>query len=616
MTEETHPKTRPANLLEFGGIVLLAYLASSVVLVPSLGIDLTDEGHYLQAIASEKNHSWTFPYGWHLKPIADLVDQNIALLRTLFSTILLILFYALWRSAAYLAFVNTEMESRTRIAITRVTPVIGVMVGLTYFEDLINRTPSYNWVNMAGICTAMTGTFLLSRARFSRPKQALTMTREFFLLSIVSFGSIFALPAKPSTYLVLATVHICFTGFLFGRKQAIRDMLLFGVTSLSMLAFALLFSIWKPDFIEVFYRRLTAPTLSPAHSVFGALNQEVTFIPRALLFGLEHAPLPTIFFAALAALGFFFTITASDSRFRKLYAACLGILLLLSSNPAVSLLPEGVYRQMDFSMSILGLGIVGLHLLELVRLALRNDLEALKSTRILISSSIVVASLAYGFGSDASIFGKLSTSLPILMLVPILFLSSRLALMRERRVGLLNGVLMVAIGLTGPNVIYDGYQAPYGMSRISDQIETVTFERGGQLAVDSRTLELYESYREVAARIGAADHPLVVSLVWGWNSGLPYLSGVPEFPALMPTLFETPGQLNVLYDNLDFALRSDDYNSVWIISDNLVDLAPDNRWVIEKAFFAVQSRFGADGSEMHSIFSNRHYSLWQLQSGE
>jgi hypothetical protein len=80
---------------------------------------------------------------------------------------------------------------------------MAVIFGLTFFDLMLNRLPSYNWVNIVGLLVSISGFFLL----FARKTQFGGLKGQLIRLSLlllVSFGAFYSLPGKPSSILFIA----------------------------------------------------------------------------------------------------------------------------------------------------------------------------------------------------------------------------------------------------------------------------------------------------------------------------------------------------------------------------------------------------------------------------
>jgi hypothetical protein len=216
---------------------------------------------------------------------------------------------------------------------------------------------------------------------------------------------------------------------------------------------------------------------------------------------------------------------------------------------------------------------------------------------VTIGVGLVGGLVAYGFGSGMGIFGKTSDG------ASFLFLLTALIFLRFLNVTPSRAAAYVVIGglvVTSSSSMYASLSNPYRAVSVWEQTERVSFSKGGELFLDAMTAQRIEDYGDALRQSGISNEDTVISLLWRWNSTLPYLNGVKPFPTLMPTLFGYHGEIGKLEQNLRYSLNqglSSD-KPVYFVTDGPGMIGQDERHrvlrakeVTEKMIFRDEERF-------------------------
>jgi hypothetical protein len=223
--------------LDYGLYLAVCAMAASVVAWSMVvwglwrGIDLTDEGYYLNSISLPFLYKVTYSqFGFILHPIYVLVGDNLILLR--FAGLL-----SLTLAAGYFVsiFLRLPLLAPPLPKTARLVVVVGgsCAVLLEYFPW--NPTPNYNLLNLFGVLIIFTGWLRIFETSedatspwWGRPGAMVAFALGFAIVALV----------KPTTAMVLA---IGVTGLTlpFGRR-ALRDVIFAGSLSFLLLGLILL----------------------------------------------------------------------------------------------------------------------------------------------------------------------------------------------------------------------------------------------------------------------------------------------------------------------------------------------------------------------------------------
>jgi hypothetical protein len=633
--------------------VALLWVALAAILATDRGLDLTDEGLYLlSADAPNRSAAWLFPWGWHTGPLFSLVGYDIAAFRTLGAVILVLAggclgWVAVRAAVAFGAGGETAVDGRPvhgqaargGYALPAIGLIVGALGTLLYYASLL-RTPSYNWLNLAGILIAATGLVELSR-RYRTHGGG--MDRGTFAVAAVSaLGVFLTIPAKPSTAVFLLAAGGCLLLATVGPRAALRLSGLVAALVIAWLAVALVVGAWPLDFPRVFIRAVETPTLAAEQSVGGALRN-ILATPGVIIN--VFAKLRT---GAVAAIGLGFVAlaaaialragsgsvdTANDGR-RRLRAVLVAFGLsvvvvaalvivavpfpivgrLARSGAAVS--GGAVSRTLFAPLVLAGLFILGGALAAGIALAGRR----IASRRVLaLVLFLAVLPFFFGFGSSNGMFRQAAWAAGILFIAALVPLVGAIRVPtgpdeRGRRAWLaLPMLVVIATGATAWATLADSRALPYRIAPIETQtVRTIVSERGAVLDLDPDLSALVTSLRSQAAAGGFEPGTPLVGIVWRWSATVPYVLGAGVPDPLAITLFGWPGTQDMLQYNLDHGLDGFPIGDAWVLAGPTAGLGASALGSIDAAISSLNEATGRSfPTDYRCVMNAAGIELWR-----
>lgn len=594
--------------LEFALVLAIASIWSLMLLQPSRGLDLTDEGLYLLAISGAYDHTWGTPWGWHVRPLAELVFRDLTALRLLNSCLILILSYY------YGAVLTIFLKNGTNTGGVPESDLVRVLNGLAamasgslFFGAMLMRTPNYNSVNLVGLLIAGMGLLLLA-------SQAPSRNGPNFLAglphALIAFGVFVALPAKPTTAVFVA-IALVSVSFLTSRGELVKDLAITGAFGLALVSLALVLRLWPLNFLEVLLGQLNSPVLTSRHRLEGA-TLSLLEIPKDLVQALYG--LGTFNATALLLLGLLVTLFA-----RKNWPGLAAISVLGTAGATaflvVSLTHSFVQADTPLRFASSNTALFGwLYLLLAVGIATGFGKSRVSKAEGLFAIPLVVSvSAAFGisFGSANGAFGQ--SSLAASFLLVLLLAAIQISFSDKLRLALTAGIasILVAVALVFAG---DSQVRPYRMDAFSLQVNAIDAGPFGTIYVSSNTISQIDAFEQALdAAEWRSDIPLI-SLVWRWNSTLPLIAGAPSVPTLMPTLFGYPGSLHLLEHNLEILIEADVafWGSAYLITDNPAFIGQEVNSQIEQAKKLVALAFSKDFESSYQLAaSTDRYQVWR-----
>lgn len=601
-------------LLHGLGLVATAVIAQ-FALFPNRGLDLTDEGLYLAALYGPPTHTWGFPFSWHLHPISNLVGENISDLRFVFSWIALLVFYLFGFSMG--VFLQKRFSGHAVFSL-RNSPFLfaftAVIFGLTFFDLMLNRLPSYNWVNIVGLLIAISALFLL----FARKTQLAGLDSQLIrvsLLLMVSFSAFYSLPGKPSSILFIAVALAVGSFMFYGLRRALQDFLIFLLFCLLIGALFIYGGIWPSNFVEVLGPAFSLVDLNPGRSAISSLVFELTYITVIY----EEASLVSAFAFPALAFSYLFLLALIGFGNKKI------ILATFAAATLVQILVTGPLRSVLFDYGLLEAGVpnsltawiyFSMVTVLIVRLFINNEYDVRENWKVVLFLFFIFAGgiFSYGFGSTMGVFGKTSDGAALLFLGTVAILSF-LAVDRFGKTLTAitaTGLVMASLFSLGASIL-----EPYRGQSTLAQTEKITLERGGEILLDAQRKEEVERFSEMVSEIQASGDETVIPLTWRWASTLPVVSGLPSFPTLMPTIFGYEGSLGVLEKTLgrSWELGFGGEGDYYLITDQLANLEADQVDVVKQAIGltvrSIEENLGKDSNI--ELIDFAPYSIWKVK---
>ena len=241
------------------------------------GLDLTDEGLYLlEANSAADGVFLTTPYGWHTQVLWGLAGADVARFRTVGGVILLLLAAGLARTAAR-AGAAAARSPQTPLVNGRGSDALvmaaGALSGLLFYAGYL-RTPGYNWANLVGLIVSLIGLLRhVERSSITPSFPASSTLRSTLSLPdsvLVALGAFIAIPAKPTTPVLIAIIAYPLLARIGGHAAAAWSLMRVALIGCGIIAAAVLGRIWPVTFVQDFMSAASAPAFVSSQSVVGA----------------------------------------------------------------------------------------------------------------------------------------------------------------------------------------------------------------------------------------------------------------------------------------------------------------------------------------------------------
>lgn len=208
------------------------------------GLDLTDEGYYLNWISSPGQYEASATlFGFVYHPLYVLVGGDILLMR---QANILIMFGLGWL-AAYLAFTRVLAQPRTSVTVITAAAAGGCSTMLGFHVNLV--TPSYNSLVLCGIMVVIIGLLIdppdAAAGDDDGPVRTVGLRRAWILVGV---GGVLIFCGKP-TAAVSVGVVVCVYALVSGRWRSTRLLWAGGTGLVSLLALAVVIDRNPWDFV-------------------------------------------------------------------------------------------------------------------------------------------------------------------------------------------------------------------------------------------------------------------------------------------------------------------------------------------------------------------------------
>ncbi len=254
----------------------VTWLLTRAALQSDRGLDLTDESLYLlEANSAADGVFLTTPYGWHTQVLWGLAGADVARFRTVGGIIIVLLAAGLARTAA---------RAGAAAARSHQAPIVngwpdalvmaaGALSGLLFYAGYL-RTPGYNWVNLVGLIVSLIGILRhVERSTIMSTCPASSTLRLTLSLPdsvLVALGAFIAIPAKPTTPVLIAIIAYPLLAQIGGHAAAARSLMRVALIGCGIIAAAVLGRIWPVTFVQDFMSAASAPAFVSSQSVVGA----------------------------------------------------------------------------------------------------------------------------------------------------------------------------------------------------------------------------------------------------------------------------------------------------------------------------------------------------------
>jgi len=596
------------------GIAALWFVLERV-LGNSRGLDLSDEGLYLLAADPPSlQAAWGFPFGWHTRPLFWLVGHDISAFRTLGAVILVIcsawLGWAAARVMTRQAPQNWRTPARWFIFISAAVSAIG---SLLYYSSML-RTPSYNWLNIAGILiSSATALVLLNRERGPQ-RSKLTPA----LLAACSSAALFVtFPAKPTTLplmLVLTSLLLLIaSSWRVAARWAIWNVVLMPV----WLLLALVTHLWPTDFTRIFKLALQMPAPDPLQTSSSAVQASL-LLPRDIAAGFaDIADRP----ALMLMVGVVLLAIPVIARRTWLLVRLSGFGISALAALAVSGVPIPVLNPTGQALGLAHAPLTTASIIVFVSaLLLGSRLESRSSAaegetshdqriRWVIVGFIALLPFIFSFGSGNGIYPQAAVASGLTFLAAVLCIA-RPRISRQHV--LLAFAVLAATAVFASAAIASGWRYPYRAAPLADQqIATAVGSHGAQLLLDPALASTIAGLREQGDAAGWQPGTPLVDVSYTWNPALAYAlsAKVPDF--LQLTIFGYSAAHDITAFHLTQPYRDFPFSDSWILTtrNSVLDAGAQSAvaFTMERLSAVTQRPFPAS----YSCLAAGNFVLWR-----
>jgi hypothetical protein len=515
---------------------LLFFLFVSKIIVPSRGMDFSDEGHYLlSSDPSDSTDAWGWPYGWNLYFLYKISGFSISDFRTFGFVLLLFTNYRFSKKL----FQTIEIVKTTQFSKLEAVFFQALITSssLLFYAGFL-RSPSYNWLNFIGLIVFLTGIFQLI-TYLSKP--LLQINSTWIYKFEIAFGLFIVLPAKPSTVgfgiVTLFLVILVINNF----KVALQISLQVILTIISIALLAIITKFWPLTVLDQFLQVLRMPPLVPNHTFLGA-SLDMAITPLKLLRSISLFP-STILLVSGVIIGLFSFLPKFKRFDRQLILIIVFWLTLFNLTIEfwrVRNFSVGIKRQQFWiENTLISKAFILLILIFLLYSFARVDrinfssysLKPFLTFSNLIYFNLIIALIAVGFGSSAGIIGKLTlgSSLLVSILATQIILLVKDSSLRISILFALNLFILFIVFI----VFTGSYNNPYRSESLAKMTyPTKIGNHNSTILLDQKTANQIGNMRSAAFQSGFSKSTPTINIVYPSEVGMGYALGGRQSPTI------------------------------------------------------------------------------------
>lgn len=542
----------------FWAIVAVAlWFLADWILMADRGLDLGDEALYLLAADTRSpTAAFVFPFGWHTRPIYNLVGGDVAAFRTAGAVVLAGVGLWVGMSAARLIGAARDRADRFVTAGAAITGLAGSW--LFYFTLL--RAPGYNWVTIVGMGIAA-GAALRQWARHIDPERNSNVWADRALVAVIGFGTVFTLAAKPTTPIFIGITYAITAVSIVGVKHALRALAWIIAASFLWIPILIIIGWWPWNFIEVFFEAVQRPLVTEQQSPPQAL------LKLAAIPGLAYQDFRGVAAGpvALAALAFLALATSTVRRWPRPRLLLIPFIAVLVITPAFAANTLEIWQQgWERGNLVVALLMVTAATL-LIGLGRWEPPQPVTRVQLPIAvASLVLLTGAFGFSST-------NTPYPMMKFAAVLLAAAALIPLARipdafiRRI--IAGLLALASVVTTTHLILASQRAPY--SSVSMELQTESVEvglRSSEVRVDQDKAQSLTQIRDVIQKAGGSDVRLIA--IGPDTPGVALGSGATLPDSIMLSWFGLPGDIALAEANLP-RVDSPEWCDAWLLTHPL-----------------------------------------------
>jgi len=547
-----------------------------IILQPSKGFDLTDEGLYLlSADPSGKYDYSTWPFGWSTHLLFAFSKYNIADFRLNGALILFCASGYLGWSA--LNFVLSTEERKLKSTKAKLFEFLLIVISssiasLYYYSGFIPflRTPSYNWVNLLGIIMIIAGVLNLGYSIRANGKVQITWQNCSYF-AFTSLGLFITVPAKPSTAPLMLILVFIFLVLVTDVVNTVRALIftLFGL--LFWILLSLIFGIWPRNFISRFINLLHGPYAVKGQTWRDAVSGLI-HIPSDVSANFTHFPKIAIFLIAIGLI----TLLSKFRKFPELpivgyLSTVLGSLLALGSpnpfNDYSDRSSEGV-RFANLTTFWLCLTVASaLFYIEMKpRIAkhLHGTPNARPTNKYTMLILFLPAPFVYAYGTSNGLLAESTMAVVFFVVMAHAFLHQN-NILRVPLMLCLSLLLLITNLTVASTLVSQSSNHPYRSQPISTQvIPTKIGLKGSTLWLDEPLSNTITTLAKDLKRGGFKPNTPILNLIMYWAPGLTYALGGTSPSTIFIIGFGYPNSVTSAQYQLQRIGNTFDFTHAWI----------------------------------------------------
>jgi hypothetical protein len=524
-------------------IISVFYLISINILQIRKGLDLSDESFYIiSADPSDSYDSWGWPFGWITSVVYRISDFDIVQFRASGILILIITAYYFSWNASQVIFSNVKKNNKL-FTESIILTTIGCTSSLLIYTGFI-RTPGYNWLNLVSILFSL-GIFM--RITFNHVKP--NLKANLFLLSLGLFVSFHA---KPTTPIFLLSVFSIIWYKRSNRCELVGYLILVFFSLIFLASLSVALKIWPIDFAPKFYEILTKPTLTWRGTLPFAALQILILPGYAFYFLIKNLNFQALMVIALSSV--FLTIVKNrhkDARFLKV-ATILAMSIFVFSFVGVQIKINSIDINYVNMLDRAYLPLVLLCLWIVIAVLNRNNLkfnDAFTTEFTQLNLLLLVALLAFGFGSTTALLGKMSgASIFIVFLIYNTLKNLHLKAYEDFFVSFWFISMIISLCTI---TYFSSLSLPYRINTFSQQKEVcVVDDKKINILLDLESCSELKNISATLSENSFSENSYLLNMSNPWRPGLNLLLGLKLPPGILLTIPDYKNSNEVLKDNL------------------------------------------------------------------
>lgn len=601
------------NLKRISYFILIVFLtpilwiATSKLIMADKGIDLTDEGLYILGAANASSAFGT-PWNWHIAPLFNLVNKDIADFRTLGA---MLIFLSSFSVGAIIFLEPLHLQKKfSKIKIVK-SIAVGALLALFssfYFYSGMQRAPGYNWLAILGLLVTCNGFLLTLTVSYARMLDAEPRNLLCLISKVMTgLGLLVSLPARPALPLLLIAlmflVYLRTFGFTSTRKWFISAFKVYTI----MVVIAIFIGLWPVSFLNNFIEGFNLPAFIYNQTPIGALIY-LAKTPDIFLGEIVSLSVMTKLVLWIAVFIVLFSLlwkTTQAILLLGLTIWCFGVSLLVGwpwVNSADSINLGAASSILTTGSILLSIGILAYtrlsilnqsaeHLVKKNSNKVQNKYQATKSSpnpnsfnnnihgrecdKLSASYRLAKAKLTFlaiapflpGFGASAGIYRQAGLTAGLIVIASLHFFNASLKKFELRQmtsVYFLIGAVIINYSLAAK---ISGERSPFAQESLVEATYRLSMpgESGGYLYVSPAVGSELDLLKSTATKNGWKSNSKLLDVTWCWHPFIPYFLSAQTPKTLILGTTCDPGSLAALKYTLSNAYSSGFTEGSWLL---------------------------------------------------